>query len=218
MLETWLSNYIFNNEILPTGYTIYRRDRLSRGGGVLIAVRNSISLWLVSTPADLEVVTIGVQLQHLVILSCVYVPPSASLTNMEQLCLYLSSLVVQHSAMVVVGDFNLPHINWSTLQGSCPFDQAFCDIVFDCNLSQLVSQPTHIAGNTLDLVLNTESAVIEALRVQPAADCPLSMDHFMLSFGLQGEAFLLQRSSCASSTVVFDYSKADWEGLCNYIS
>ena len=39
----------------------------------------------------------------------------------------------------------------------------------------------------------------------------------MLSFGLQGEASLLRRSSCATSTVVFDYSKADWEGLCNYL-
>ena len=104
MSETWLSDYIFNNEILPAGYTIYRRDRLSRGGGVLIAVHNSISSWLVSTPADLEVVTVGVQLQHVVILSCVYVPPSASVSHMEQLCSYLSSLVVQHSTVVVVGN------------------------------------------------------------------------------------------------------------------
>ena len=53
--------------------------------------------------------------------------------------------------------------------------------------------------------------------MHPASDCPLSTDHFMLSFGFQGEASLLQRFSCPTSTVVFDYSKADWEGLCNYI-
>ena len=123
---------------------------------------------------------------------------------------------MQNSVLVVVGDFNLPHIDWLTLQGSCPSKQAFCDVVFDCNLSQLVGQPTHTTGNTLDLILTTKPAVFEALRVHSASDCPLSTDHFMLSFGLQGEASLLRHSSCTTS-VVFDHSMANWEGLCNYL-
>ena len=36
--ETWLSKNIFNNEILPCGYKIYRSDSESRGGGVLIGI------------------------------------------------------------------------------------------------------------------------------------------------------------------------------------
>ena len=36
--ETWLTNYIYNNEILPSNFAIYRNDRESRGGGVLLAV------------------------------------------------------------------------------------------------------------------------------------------------------------------------------------
>ena len=35
--ETWLSDYDFDNEILPTNFSIYRKDRDSRGGGVLLA-------------------------------------------------------------------------------------------------------------------------------------------------------------------------------------
>ena len=42
--ETWLSNSILNGEILPSNYTIYRRDRASRGGGVLLAVKDHLSL------------------------------------------------------------------------------------------------------------------------------------------------------------------------------
>ena len=41
--ETWLSDKIFNNEILPSNYSIIRRDRSSRGGGVLLAVKHDIS-------------------------------------------------------------------------------------------------------------------------------------------------------------------------------
>ena len=40
--ETWLSDFIYNHEILPSSYSIYHRDHTTRGGGVLIAVNQSI--------------------------------------------------------------------------------------------------------------------------------------------------------------------------------
>lgn len=58
--ETWLSDSIFDNEIIPTGYSIYRKDRGWRGGGVMVAVKNSICSAIVSSPPDLEVVTVSV--------------------------------------------------------------------------------------------------------------------------------------------------------------
>jgi exonuclease III len=39
--ETWLRDDINNAEILHSGYTIFRNDRKSRGGGVLLAVKSS---------------------------------------------------------------------------------------------------------------------------------------------------------------------------------
>ena len=35
LAETWLSDFIFDHEILPTGY-IYRADGATRGGGVYL--------------------------------------------------------------------------------------------------------------------------------------------------------------------------------------
>jgi len=40
--ETWLSSDYWDNEILPKGYTIFRKDRNSHGGGILLAVSNDI--------------------------------------------------------------------------------------------------------------------------------------------------------------------------------
>ena len=37
--ETWLHKDIQDSEILPADYTIVRKDRASRGGGVLLAAR-----------------------------------------------------------------------------------------------------------------------------------------------------------------------------------
>ena len=42
LTETWLRDSILTSEILPTGYTIYRLDHPSRGGGVLLAVKETI--------------------------------------------------------------------------------------------------------------------------------------------------------------------------------
>ena len=36
--ETWLSDHISDGEILPSDFVLYRKDRPSRGGGVLIAI------------------------------------------------------------------------------------------------------------------------------------------------------------------------------------
>ena len=43
--ETWLTYDIMNNEILPKGYHVIRKDRDAnkRGGGVLIALREEIA-------------------------------------------------------------------------------------------------------------------------------------------------------------------------------
>ena len=49
--ETWLHKKIDTLEILPDNYTVYRKDRSSKGGGVLLAIKNSINS---SMQADLD--------------------------------------------------------------------------------------------------------------------------------------------------------------------
>jgi len=53
--ETWLTDSIYDQEILPTNFTIYHKDRDSRGGGVMIAVRNNIHSELTPLDCNLEV-------------------------------------------------------------------------------------------------------------------------------------------------------------------
>ena len=58
--ETWLSDVIFDNEILSSGYNIFRKDRGSRGGSVLLAVADSIPTQLLPSPPNLEVLSIKI--------------------------------------------------------------------------------------------------------------------------------------------------------------
>jgi len=72
--ETWLHDSIFDGEILSYGYTIYRKDRGSRGGGVLIAIEDSVSSSSLPSPTDLEVISVSIDLSNDPITLCtVYV-------------------------------------------------------------------------------------------------------------------------------------------------
>ena len=87
--ETWLSNNIFDNEILPINYTIYRNDRGSRGGGVLFAVRDSIISKVLPSPTNVEMLTVEVEVLQKFVMSVVYLPPNPSLLLIQSLSSHL---------------------------------------------------------------------------------------------------------------------------------
>ena len=62
--ETWLTDSVFDLEILPTDFTIYRKDRHSRGGGVLIAVDESIPTSIIPSPTNIEVISVKIELSQ----------------------------------------------------------------------------------------------------------------------------------------------------------
>ncbi|XP_065895943.1 uncharacterized protein [Dysidea avara] len=118
--ETWLSKDIFDNEIIPSGYTIYRKDRDSRGGGVLLAVKDNITSSQLSSPPHVEILTVLISTSNPFIISVVYIPPNSSDTYHELLHSYLTNLVDESSPIILLGDFNLPDVNWATYSGSSP--------------------------------------------------------------------------------------------------
>ena len=209
--ETWLSEHIFDNEIIAKGYCIYRKDRGSRGGGVLIAVKVSIPSIEVASPQDLEVVTVTVGSKYITSICVVYAPPSATDQYHSKLVDYLTSIASSVQRLIIVGDFNLPDICWSSLTGSNYVSNAFCEFVFMCNLSQVITTATHSGGNILDLVLTSDEELIGRSNVRKS---PLHSDHSLVSFELR---LNLDESRSQGSRTVYDYKKADWENFCNFL-
>ena len=65
--ETWLSEIISDCEIIPSDFVLYRKDRPSRGGEVLIAINKSLYSTLLPSPS----VKIG--LSNAIVICCVHV-------------------------------------------------------------------------------------------------------------------------------------------------
>ena len=64
--ETWLLHSVFDNEILPNGYSIFCKDRSSHCGGVLQAVARYLPTRFFSSPTDVRsfICTDSVKLFH----------------------------------------------------------------------------------------------------------------------------------------------------------
>ena len=171
--ETWLSHHIYDNEILPFGYTIYRKDRDSRGGGVLLAVNKKFSSSLVPSPPDIEVITTRFHNPNPFIICVTYIPPNSGEGYHHSLSNYFTELSKELCPIILIGDFNFPDIDWATLQGTSSTSNRFCELLFQLNFTQLIDQPTHIHGNILDLVITNTEELIHNVTVHPQSYQPI---------------------------------------------
>ena len=179
--ETWLMHNIYGKEIISSGYNIYHKDRNSRGGGVLIALRNSIPSFLMPLPKNLEVVTINICSKTPIILCILYSPLNSTIEYQLRLIKYLHTLTQSPSRTIIVGDFNAPEINWSSLTGGISFSKALCDLIFaNSNLAQLMHSPTHIKGNILDLVLTNSKETIDNVTIIHEISQPSATDNYII--------------------------------------
>jgi len=109
--ETWLSSTVLENEILPSDFSLYRKDRESQGGGVLIAVNSLLPSSQLSTPDELEVATVRIVLHKKVITICIVcIPPNCSDDYKYSLLSYLEDTVSSSETVFIMGDLNLPDI------------------------------------------------------------------------------------------------------------
>ena len=147
----------------------------------------------IPSPSCLEVLTISLAGNSV----CLSVPPSPDLSDLSD----------THQHVLILGDFNGPDVDWNVLH-STSHSSLFCDFVFCHSLSQLVSSPTHVKGNILDLVLTTSPQFIFNLSVLNT-DFHYS-DHFPVTFDL---ALLFVQHSKSVLPEILDYSKADYDGM-----
>ena len=115
--ETWLRDDIENSQILPwSDYAIYRKDRKTRAGGVLLAVKSSSfsSSREVKLDTDLEILAVELTsyCNEKLLAYCIYKPPqNINRQWLKEFNLCLAKLCSDYSNILLCGDFNFPRIN-----------------------------------------------------------------------------------------------------------
>ena len=201
--ETWLKSNIKSSEIFPHGYKVFRLDRCAathpfdplqpkkfrtNGGGVLIAHRDNLAISSYkfekfSTQA--EVLSVVINSHNISFcISTFYRVSTLSYDNLFNFKSYMQNLSRNRSFKrhILVGDFNLPSVVWPDGTSGSALERDFIDFLCgELGHSQLVSSPTHISSNTLDLLFTNCPELVKQLSVCDVNQVCCS-DHFGLKF------------------------------------
>ena len=167
LTETWLTDSVFNSELFPDCYNVIRRDRnfattgRSRGGGVLLAISNSLKYSLIDTSNLSNLVPLidlvmcrSIFGKTKFIVCIVYVPPDVTSSDLE---LFLNALEVLllDEEVILIGDFNVHNFSKvaSTVCPKTSILQQFCNTLSLSQHNSILNTNQHL----LDLVfLNSD--------------------------------------------------------------
>ena len=204
--ESFLDFEVLDSEVCPAGFVIFRRDRDRHGGGVVALVRDNL---VVHRRPDLETSCELLWLELLtkkgpLLFGIYYRPPRSDLFALHELHNSFQ-LLSAGSKVILCGDFNAPHIDWSSVLPvkSSPVNTQLCSIANDNFLTQLVSVPTR-HDHILDLVFSNYPSVLSAVSV---VDNLPGTDHKALQF-------VVTLPSCSISRcwrLLYNYAKADFQ-------
>ena len=170
------------------------------------------NLFYRSTNTELLIIEAYLDSSKLLI-CCAYIPPSQMDSHIDSLA-YALHLCPAEVDVILLGDFNLPDINWSTCSAPSTLSTMFCDLATSQNLIQLVTEPTHTHGNCLDLVLTNNPDKILHLKVDPDT-CATKSDHYLITFSVP---HLSKHQVTQRTRTKFIYSKADFPSLCSTLA
>ena len=166
--ESWLTTNITDDPLDPKGqYTIYRNDRSKCAGGICAFVDRRLSsanvdLQIQTTPLEMLCFDVyGYTSTDLYRVFAVYRPPESSyiytdidhVDYIQQVLHKIELFTNRRGPAIVIGDFNCPNIDWSTM--TAPFGGAqsiLCDFCISNSYVQLVNEATR-GDHILDIVL-----------------------------------------------------------------
>lgn len=95
--ETWLKKTVSDNDVAISGYNIYRADRRSKGGGVVLYVKSAYHvtpLKSMSITKSFELLAINLKLGNTnLVVACCYRPPSATCDTLSSLSSVLTEII-----------------------------------------------------------------------------------------------------------------------------
>ena len=208
----------------PKGFNVLRCDRLcGKGGGVLVFYKSELHINRIDVvlPSDscFELVCVDLYSRSNILcrFCCVYLPPSQPVSVIDSLCATLGPLIFANKPTFLLGDFNLPNIDWSIPSStSDQSHQKFLSFCSSFSLFQSILAPTHDKGNILDLLLCNYNAkeVLLFTKIDPPPWCT---DHFLISSSIIYNDNILHNNS-KKKTSYPNFRLGDYEKISGILS
>ena len=224
LTEFGASSNVNDGELGIEGYSLYRGDHSSGGGGLgkgaAIYVKNSLNH---SACPLLDKVEFDCSAWCNVLLSggkrlligVAYRSPNSSDNNNERMIEILGTARnMKADYCMICGDFNLPKIDWSTnqcLDTEASFTAKFMEVVEDFGWFQHCKKDTRFRGaqsSCLDLVFTNEESMVDVIQELPPIG---KSDHLCQKWELTVKETLYKNASIPRP----NYKRAKWTEIKN---
>ena len=170
--ETWLGSIdvSLKRELNSAGYTFKDYDRtVGRGGGIGLVYKQGLNIVDISSGCkqSFEFSTHTITNRNVsILLVTIYrlqysnTNPITFLTFREEFEEFLSNICLTHPNMILTGDFNI-HVNDNDNNDN----KHFKSMLQRYGFVQHVNVPTHLSGNTLDLIITREHQDLKCIHI-----------------------------------------------------
>ena len=158
-------------------------------GGSCIYVQNDLPAYAVHPPNAVEdstwvVITTKEGTKRLY--GCIYRSPNSSHSNNRNLIENIRWAKTQYLEIILVGDFNLPTINWDSLTCDEAYGESFLETLDDCGYEQLIDECTRYRHgqnpSILDLIICSHPDALDNIKVAEAFG---KSDHCRIEFDVK---------------------------------
>ena len=211
LTETWMTQTHGESEFHLEGYQ-KPVTTFNNRGGTSFYVKNGIKFYEPVIPnrfTESSCLVINTDQNISRIYMCVYRSPNSTDTENQKLIQNLKWAKENFRELVIVGDFNLPNVDWVSETSSDRYQREFLQCVSDCDMEQIVNEPTrHREGQVsslLDLILVNNPEFISSI----SHEAPFGKsDHEILSFKI-----LNGHTRNESTKEKFNFKKINSEGF-----
>ena len=176
--ETFLNPTFSNNEIEINGYTLFRRDRQSHGGGLVIYCKNRILCTRRDELEmdDLETMWLEVKQpghKQTFLLCYCYRPPSEPQNWLLKFESCVERAMLENKELIVLGDFNYDLLRDSSNTSS----KHWLELTNTLNLVQVITSPTRVTSTSKSLIDHVYSSVPDYIIETSVPSLSIS-DHY----------------------------------------
>ena len=110
---------------------------------------------------------------------------------------------------IVIGDLNLESVNWETNYSTSSIQRGFLELFDNHCLAQMISEPTHYLGKTLDILLTDSPHVVSNVKILDHNE-HIKSDHFAINFDICIKNSFKRMKP--QKRHIYNYKKANWRG------
>ena len=175
LCETFLNEEFSNEEVRLENYQLFRKDRKTNGGGLVIYVKDSLRCFLREDLQVEGVESIWLEVKHKAqksfLLGYTYRPPSSNQRWMNDFEEILERVYTESKEIILLGDFNLNMLDSNYIVRN------WLQFTESVNLTQLVDSPTRVTATSATVIDHAYTNKPENI-VEVFVPCYAISDHY----------------------------------------